>query len=201
MRTARPKTSLHLAIFPLLCFSLCSAVIAQAPADTGGPAVNSSVFAPDSILGVTAVTQVFGRGQKVTAAIVEFAATLSASGMSPASFSVDERRILSSKVVAVPSLDAPAADGRFVILSLDPTDNAAIIFSADVEQAPQLVLHLAAPVISTDGRAIAPSDKGVINTRVANPRAVCCSTTTYSSLQATIPDAPIRWSCSCTTQA
>lgn len=154
----------------LLLLFLCvsQVAMAQAPGDGGGPAVNRSVFDTDAIVGVTAVTQVFGRGQKVTAAIVELAVPLSASSVNGASFLVDNRRILSARVAATPDLDAPAAEGRFVILSLDPSDDAAVVFSPDVEQAPQLVVHLSAPLTSATGEPVAPADTGVINTRVTN---------------------------------
>lgn len=152
----------------LLFLSVSHVAMAQAPGDAGGPAVNRSVFATGAIVGVTAVTQVFGRGQKVTAAIVELAVPLSASSVTAASFRVDDRRILAARVVASPDLDAPAAEGRFVILSLDPSDDAAVVFSPDVERAPQLVVHLSAPLMSAAGQPVEPADTGVINTRVTN---------------------------------
>lgn len=158
----------HLAIAALLLLSATPLALAQAPADGGGPAVNRSVFATDSVVGVTAVTQVLGRSQNVTAAIVEFAAPLSASALAPESFAVDGRGILSVKATASPDPDAPATDGRFVILALDPADDASIVFAPDVDEAPQLIVHLAAPLALADGRTLEPTETGIINTRVTN---------------------------------
>lgn len=154
-------------LFTLLVLSIPPAAIAQEPGG-GGPAVNRSVFVTDTIASVTAVTQVFGRSQNVTAAIVEFAAPLSAAALSPDSFAVDGRRILSVRVTTVPDLDAPAADGRFAILELDPADEAAVVFAPGVDEAPQLIVHLAAPLTLADGGVLAATDKAVINTRVTN---------------------------------
>jgi len=151
----------------LLICAAASPGAAQEPAG-GGPAVNRSVFATESILGVTAVTQVSGRGQNVTAAIVEFAPAVAASAIGPESFAIDGRTVLSARVAATPDLDAPSADGRFAILMLDPADEAPAVFAPGVDEAPQLVVHLAAPVALADGGTIGPTGTGVINTRVTN---------------------------------
>lgn len=155
-------------LITLLFLVIPPAAVAQEPASGGGPAVNRSVFATDAIIGVTAVTQVFGRSQNVTAAIVEFAAPLSAAALSPGSLSVDDRRILSARVTASPGVDAPAADGRFVILLLDPADEASVVFAPGVDEAPQIIVHLAAPVTLADGATLQPTERGAINTRVTN---------------------------------
>lgn len=134
----------------------------------GGPAVNRSVFATESVLSVTAVTEVFGRSQNVTAAIVEFAVPLSAERLSPQQFAVDDRTVLSARVVAEPGMDTVTADGRFVIIKLDPADEASVVFAPGVDEAPEMIVHLAAPLTMTDGSTLEPTEKGIINTRTKN---------------------------------
>ena len=157
----------RLALAALLCTAAPTAY-AQEAAKTGGPAVNRSVFASDTIRSVTAVTQVFGRSQNVTAAIVEFSAPLSAAALTPSTFTVDGRTILSVKATATPDLDAPAADGPYAIIQLDPADEGSATFAPGVDEAPELIVTLAAPVTMADGSTSAPSETGIINTRTRN---------------------------------
>lgn len=155
---------------PVLALALAFACLA-APAlaqQAGGPAVNRSVFATETIRSVTAVTQVFGRSQNVTAAIVEFAEPLAAASLEPGQFAVDGRTILAARVTDRAATDAPAADGRFVVLTLDPADEASVVFAPGVDQAAELIVQQVAPVTTAAGGLLAPPESGVINTRLAN---------------------------------
>lgn len=143
-------------------------VFAQEPPTGGGPAMNRSVFADDSIRAVTAVTQVFGRSQNVTAAIVEFATPLSATALRPDSFAIDGRTILSARVVATPDIAAPTADGRFVVILLDPADEGSATFAPGLDEAPELIVQQLTPLALAGGGSVPAGEKGVVNTRVSN---------------------------------
>ena len=120
----------------------CAAAIAMAlmvvlaPMDVqaqGGPKVNDTVFSTDAIKRVTAVTRVFGRGQSVVGAIVEFAEPLKAGAVQPKDFAVDGRTIQTVRVTGSPDPDAPEADGRFVVIALDPSDKDAAVFGPGLD--------------------------------------------------------------------
>ena len=80
------------------------------------------------IKSVTAVTEVFGDGQKVTTAAVEFDKDIKNSSLSPDDFSVEGRTI--TKIYANRSAEKSAnrTDGRFVVIELSPADANAATF-------------------------------------------------------------------------
>ncbi|MDO5614326.1 MAG: hypothetical protein Q4G14_13935 [Paracoccus sp. (in: a-proteobacteria)] len=139
-----------------------------AVAQQGGPAVNRSVFATETIPSVTAVTQVFGRSQNVTAAIVEYNEPLAADQIEAGQFAVDGRTILAARVTDRPEIDAPATDGRFVVLTLDPEEEAGVIFAPGVDNAPELIVQQTAPVATAAGGTLDTPESGVINTHLIN---------------------------------
>lgn len=155
----------------LLMLSSAPAIAQTAPGGSpngGGPKMNRTVFHDGAIASVTAVTQVFGTGQKVTAAIVELAGPVGVASVGRDSFIVEDRTIVSLKVTATPDLAAPAADGRFVVIALDPADPASVVFAAGVDQAPEVIVQQNRPLTFLSGEQVAPGGKGVINTRVVN---------------------------------
>lgn len=152
----------------LLCLGLSNPpALAETPAG-GGMKVNDTVFRDAAIANVTAVTRVFGRGQRITGVIVEFTAPLSAAGFTGAELAVADRNILSARVTSTASMDATAQDGRFVVLDLNADDEAATIFASGVDQASEVVVTQTAPLALADGGSLEPGDKGVINTRQVN---------------------------------
>lgn len=155
-------------IFTLLLLCTADFALAQDPTGGGGPKVNQTVFSTEAIAGVTAVTEVFGRSQNVTAVIVEFKEPLAAASIQPASFAVDDRKILSVMVTAEPEPEAAQQDGRFVMIGLDPADEASVVFGAGVDNAPEAIVRQTAPVALASGGTVDPGDTGVINTSVRN---------------------------------
>ncbi|MDO5643531.1 MAG: PHB depolymerase family esterase [Paracoccus sp. (in: a-proteobacteria)] len=132
-------------------------------------AINDGVFYSGSIRGVTTVTQVFPDGQKAVAAIVEFAAPLSAAALDPDAFSIDGRSILSARVTALPQIGAETGDGPFLVIDLDPGDESAAVYRAAAGSNPtQLVFRQTAPLARADGDSFAPGGKVVVSTRLNN---------------------------------
>lgn len=70
---------------------------------------------------VTAITRVFGEGQKTVAAAVEYDAELRAEDVDKRAFAVEGRRVTDAYVSASAAPER-AARGCFVILELDRTD-------------------------------------------------------------------------------
>lgn len=89
---------------------------------------------PAYILGATAITQVYGDGQRLTAVAIEYDRPVEAAALDPALFSVDGRTI--TRIYANSSADPVAestgqvAAGRFVIIELSPEDEAARLYTA-----------------------------------------------------------------------
>jgi predicted peptidase len=81
------------------------------------------------IKSVTAITEVFGTGQKLTAAAVEYDRDIAASKLLSSAFTVDGRTITKAYSNTIAGKAAKGSDGRYVILELSPTDAAAAIFS------------------------------------------------------------------------
>lgn len=98
-----------------------------------GPAINSTVFRDQQMKSVTAVTEVFGRSQRVIAAIVEYDRPIRNAGLAPTDFEVTDRRITRIYANDRPDLATDGRDGAYVILELNAEDQAAIVFSPKVE--------------------------------------------------------------------
>jgi predicted peptidase len=81
------------------------------------------------IKGVSAITEVFGDGQRTTAVAVEYDKNIASGKLSTAAFAVEGRTI--TKVYASQKADkaAQGSDGRYVILELSPDDKDAPTFT------------------------------------------------------------------------
>ncbi|MES2666213.1 MAG: hypothetical protein V4712_08945 [Pseudomonadota bacterium] len=163
-----PTHPLHITRLAAVLICCASFAFAQDAPTGGGPKVNDTLFRSADIAGMTAVTQVFGRSQNVVAVIVEFAAPVAADLVTAASFVVEDRSILSVRVTATAELDAPQADGRFVVITLDPADAASVVYAGGVDTAPQVVTRIAAPVALVGGAMVQPGEKGILATRIRN---------------------------------
>lgn len=146
------------------------ATLMQTPiiANAAGPLVNSTVFYTDDIAHVTAVTKVFGNSQKITEAIVEFNEPILASSVTADSFSVNERNISNVYVSDSVATDAEPKNGQYVHIMLNPADEAAIVFAAQVDIAAQIVVTQNQPVQAVSGQKVAAPEKPLINTRQTN---------------------------------
>jgi predicted peptidase len=81
------------------------------------------------IMSITAITDVFGDGQKTTAVAVEYDKSINSSKLSKSSFIVENRTI--SKVYAntKPEKSSRGSDGKYVIIELSPNDENAYTFT------------------------------------------------------------------------
>ena len=147
----------------LLALSLAAS--AQQP-PPGGPAVNSTVFSGDHIRAVTAVTKVFGRSQRIVAAIVEYDAPVANAALTAEAFAVTDRTITRVYANDAPVQAATGKDGRFVVIEMNPEDPSAVVYAPQVDTAPTVVVAQAQPVAAVDGQAFAPTETAIINTRL-----------------------------------
>ena len=107
---------------------VCMAMTALAAAAFAQSTAPSTATHPH-IKSVTAITEVFGEGQKVTAAAVEYDQTVATAKLAGSAFSVANRTI--TRVYANTKADksAQGVNGRFVILELNPTDPGSATFA------------------------------------------------------------------------
>ncbi|MFG1412051.1 prolyl oligopeptidase family serine peptidase [Xanthobacter sp. VTT E-85241] len=89
---------------------------------------------PAYILGATAITEVYGDGQRLTAVAIEYDRPVEAAALDPALFAVDDRTITRIYANSSADLDAEGAGqvapSRFVIIELSPEDKAARLYAA-----------------------------------------------------------------------
>ncbi|MEU9787512.1 PHB depolymerase family esterase [Streptomyces phaeochromogenes] len=84
--------------------------------------------AGDHVRSVTAVTQVFGDGQKLVAVAVEYDSDIDGSTLSTSTFTVTDRTVTKVYANRTADLAQRGRDGRFVIVELSPDDTAAALW-------------------------------------------------------------------------
>lgn len=135
----------------------------------GGLVVNATVFSDQHVRAVTSVTDVFGRSQRTTAAILEYDTPIKQAEVDAAQWSVNGRRIVRAYATDQPHRAAQGHDGRFVVLELDPADSASIVYAPDTDDKPATVaVSQVKPIATVSGGTIAPSSQPLINTRQSN---------------------------------
>ncbi|QJD98320.1 hypothetical protein HH214_06210 [Mucilaginibacter robiniae] len=77
---------------------------------------------------ITAITEVFGEGQKVTAAAIEFDEPIKNTSLSAAGFSVEGRTITRIYANTIAAKAAKGKDGRYVMIELSPADASAATY-------------------------------------------------------------------------
>ncbi|MFJ3422225.1 alpha/beta hydrolase-fold protein [Streptomyces sp. NPDC086082] len=82
----------------------------------------------DHVKGVTAITQVFGAGQKLVAVAVEYDREIDGRTLSTSTFSVTDRTVTKVYTNRSADLAQRSRDGRYVIVELSPDDTAAALW-------------------------------------------------------------------------
>ncbi|CAL9661120.1 hypothetical protein [Streptomyces sp. enrichment culture] len=75
----------------------------------------------------TAITQVFGDGQKLTSVALEYDTEIKNAGLSTSDFSVSGRKITKVYANTTAATASKGTDGKYVILELDPDDDNAMV--------------------------------------------------------------------------
>ncbi|MEV8546180.1 alpha/beta hydrolase-fold protein [Streptomyces sp. NPDC051572] len=82
----------------------------------------------DHVKGLTAITQVFGAGQKLVAVAVEYDRDIDGRTLSTSTFTVTDRTVTKVYTNRTADLTERARDGRYVIVELSPDDTAAALW-------------------------------------------------------------------------
>ncbi|WP_405992278.1 alpha/beta hydrolase-fold protein [Streptomyces sp. NBC_00986] len=93
-----------------------------------GEAVSETSSAAGHIRSATAITQVYGDGQKLIAVAVEYDTDITGSALSTSTFKVAGRTVTKVYANREPSLAAQGRNGRYVIVELSPDDKAAALW-------------------------------------------------------------------------
>ena len=80
--------------------------------------ISSKESFSEGILGITAIAESFGDGEKVSAVAIEYPTEIDAASLATDSFSVNGRKIVSVRTSPEPVKTAESRPGRFVILAL-----------------------------------------------------------------------------------
>ncbi|MDO9339900.1 MAG: hypothetical protein Q7T72_05160 [Bacteroidales bacterium] len=80
------------------------------------------------IKSVTAITEVFPDGQKLTTVAIEYDKNIENSKLSKSAFSVEGRTITNLYTNNSAAMSSKSVDGKFVIIELSPSDKGASIF-------------------------------------------------------------------------
>lgn len=131
----------------------------------------SSASAGD-IKGVTALTKVFGEGQKLVAAAVEYDREINDSKLDPAAFRVEGRTVMGVHAATSPTVSGERTSGRYVIVELSPNDPGAALFVQQkrdiIRKKAELSVLQSGPVVAASGETIAPASAAVPSTAVVN---------------------------------
>ncbi|WOX10813.1 twin-arginine translocation signal domain-containing protein [Streptomyces sp. N50] len=93
-----------------------------------GEAVSETSSATGHVRGATAITQVYGDGQKLIAVAVEYDTDITGSALSTSTFKVAGRTVTKVYANREPSLAAQGRNGRYVIVEMSPDDRAAALW-------------------------------------------------------------------------
>ncbi|MFF5307460.1 alpha/beta hydrolase-fold protein [Streptomyces sp. NPDC013161] len=93
-----------------------------------GEAVSETSSAAGHIRGATAITKVYGDGQKLIAVAVEYDTDITGSALSTSTFKVAGRTVTKVYANREPDLAAQGRNGRYVIVEMSPDDKAAALW-------------------------------------------------------------------------
>lgn len=121
---------------------------------------------------ITAITQVFGEGQKLTAVAVEYDRDIDGVRLSTSTFRVAGRIVTASYANTTPAPAEVRRNGRYVIVELAPDDPDALLYVLDkrtVTRRPAMAsVTQTGPVFTTAGDAYAASAEVLVTRNVVN---------------------------------
>lgn len=83
---------------------------------------------PAYILSATAVTEVFGDGQRLVAVALEYDRPVASTALDPAQYAVEGRTVMRVYANARAELADQGMDGRFVVVELSSDDEAGLLY-------------------------------------------------------------------------
>ncbi|MEW1830692.1 hypothetical protein [Streptomyces sp. NPDC088196] len=101
---------------------------AACTAQAEGEAVSETSSAAGHIRGATAITKVYGDGQKLIAVAVEYDTDITGSALSTSTFKVADRTVTKVYTNRTANLATEGGNGRYVIVEMSPDDKAAALW-------------------------------------------------------------------------
>lgn len=137
--------------------------------------LSHALAAAGATVSATAITQVFGEGQKFTAVAVEFGGEIDTTKLTAGSFKVDGRTVTKVYANSIAAPAAQGANGKFVIIELSPDDADAMTYirgqgpdkAATIKPAKATVMQTGA-LATVDGKTIAAGDAPIETSKVSN---------------------------------
>ncbi len=120
------------------------------------------------VRGVTAITKVFGDGQKLIAVAVEYDRDIDGSGLSTSTFAVTDRTVTKVYTNGAAALADRSTSGRFVIVELSPGDTAAALWVTQQGGGTGASSSTSAPATSTTAAAASGSAPGAGGPKVGD---------------------------------
>nr|OZC17080.1 putative esterase [Sporomusa silvacetica DSM 10669] len=125
------------------------------------------------IKSVTAITEVFGDGQKVTAVAVECDKEIDNSKLTESTFSVNGRTITKVYANTAAAKAALGVNGKYAIIELSTADEGALTFVPIFGETPKIAeakvsVTQLGEIITTDGEKYTPDSNAVVNDQVIN---------------------------------
>jgi predicted peptidase len=124
------------------------------------------------MMSMTAITEVFGDGQKLTAVAVEYDKAVDNTTLARSTFLVSGRTVTNVYANTEATKATQGKNGRFVIVELSPTDEGAALFVQRGRTASVSPAHVTATqvgeIATVDGEKYAPDNRPVSNSRVVN---------------------------------
>jgi len=122
------------------------------------------------IQSVTAITEVFGDGQKVTAVAVEYDKNIINSKLSQSTFSVNGRTITKVYANNAAAKVPQGIDGKYVMIELSPSDKDAVTFAQQpfARKGIKVSVTQLGDINTTDGEKYTPTSNAIVNDKVIN---------------------------------
>lgn len=128
--------------------------------------------AGDHIKGATAITQVFGDGQKLTAVAVEFDQDIDNSKLSVSTFKVDGRTITKVYANTAATIADKGTNGKYAIVELSPDDQGAALYAASggtrIRREAKASVTQTLTVITKNGDIYTANTKAIPTSKVTN---------------------------------
>lgn len=128
-----------------------------------------------NIKNITAITEVFQEGQKVTAVAVEYGKSIDNSKLAESSFSVEGRTITGIYANNNAARASRGIDGKYVIIELSTEDKSATTVLENVKvdrwlkrKEVKVSVKQLGDVVTTDGEKYPPATNAIINTKEIN---------------------------------
>lgn len=150
----------------------CAAVLSGCQMLSAGAEHAADAAPSGAVQDVTAVTEVFGDGQKITAAVVHYDRAVSNESLDVEDFAVAGRTVTKVYGNDAPVTAAAAKDGKYVVVELAASDEDAVAFGVEgrdiIRRRPELSVTQTGDVADTAGKTIMPDGRERESKEAAN---------------------------------